>query len=858
MRSRRQTIGVMIDNVDDDYQRSIWYGIERAAEEYDLNVMNFLCGDFGVDSPGTLIHNKILKLVSPEVIDGIIIVSSVMASYIGNHALEEYCVNFKPLPMVSFGFVLESMPSVITETQYGLRDLIEHLIIRHGKKHFMFVGGTRYNSDAIMRKKIFEEALEQYGISMDPHLMLRGDFKQERTIEVIKEVLSKGYRFDAVVCANDEMAISVMTTLQESGIRVPEEVSVTGFDDILGAHRLSMPLTTVRQQLSEMARKAVSMLIDTMSGKNPPEIITFPTEVIIRRSCGCYSQSLNRAGEFRTDLMNSNSSNDGSVDSIISELLTIYPSMSGNQILVQIRELTSSFLQECSDKKKTGKFISDFDHHVRAALSNGMEDDLWEDFLTIIRKTIFQNIESNRNIIIEAGSLIQQARVMLKEISKQQLWSNHSALAKKTLTLQFVIDNLIGSFDLPTLLNNLAEELPKIGIKGCFLSLHDNDTSSFTEARMILAYRNSIRTEINPDGYPYQAKLLFPDNISHFEKHFEKRINLIWQPLIFGNEELGFIGLEYNPLEEISSLALAEQIRSALKASLMMQEISQKDKKLLTLDQMKNDFIANITHDFRSLISITMNTSWLGMESTEKKDPEQLKKYFRMSYEASLKLKVAIDRLLDLASMDERGLALKIHPVNICLFLKELIDFYSPVLSVSGIELKYDLPDNEVEQIYTDSDKVEEIMHNLISNAAKFVEFGNGLITISLLDKESTVEIIIKDNGTGIAKERLETIFDRFKKRDTGETSSQKATGIGLSFVRQLSLYLKGSIRAESEGPDKGAKFILSLPKGREVFEDFEIVEKGSGSLQTSSVRSQFLQLIETDLRSKRGNPSIS
>jgi two-component system sensor histidine kinase ChiS len=282
----------------------------------------------------------------------------------------------------------------------------------------------------------------------------------------------------------------------------------------------------------------------------------------------------------------------------------------------------------------------------------------------------------------------------------------------------------------------------------------------------------------------------------------------------------------------------------------MMQQISEKDRLLSNLDQMKNEYIANITHDFRSLVGIIMDSSWLGMEADEGRSLTDVRELCSIAYETSLKLKVAIDRLLDLASMDERGLVLRIRKVGMRSFLTGLAAFYRPVLSVSGISLEEEFPAREVENLFTDADKVEQIMHNLISNAAKFVERGSGKIAISLVDREDSIQIAVTDDGAGIPRDQLGSIFVRFKRIDGGR-GRQSGTGIGLAFVKELASYLRGSIAVESEGPGRGSRFVLTLRKGKDLFDGVEMSEEVEDPAHAIIVRNQFRRILEANLRER-------
>ncbi len=579
--SARTTIGVMIDNVDEDFQRAIWAGLESAAKEAGVNVVNFLGGDLNPADPATLKRNAIYGLMTPASVQGLIIASTVMATYVGNEALDAHCQRYRPLPMVSLGFALPSMPSVLCDSQLGLKDLIEHLVERHGRHRFMFIGGTTGNADSVERERLFHETLAARGIPVDPRLVCRANFRPDRAYALVRQAHDQGIPFDAVVAANDEMAIAAIDALDDVGLRIPEDVSITGFDDILSAGRLSLPLTTVRQPTHELSRRAMQVLLGMLKGEQPPAVERHPTQVVIRRSCGCFSEAVQRAAEGRPRSRRAGTAaltpSPNLTEVILAALRKEDVASLGPLGRECLETLVQAFASEVGGTAVAGSFLSKLDTSLRANFAQELGDDLWEDFLTILRRETGGRVLPGAEA--RAETLLHQARVLVKEGSRQQQWKSHAHLTRQTHTLQYVIDFLVGSFDLPALLDNMARELPRIGIRRCYLAVHTSPEHAWEEARLLLAYDQTGRKSLPPDGLAFEAARLLPDGIVDRND----RVNLIWQPLVFGDEEIGFVALEHNPREEISSLALAEQIRSAFKASMLMAEVREKDRQLRAL-----------------------------------------------------------------------------------------------------------------------------------------------------------------------------------------------------------------------------------------------------------------------------------
>lgn len=648
---KRLNIGLMIDDLDGEYQRTIWAGIEETAKRADANVICFAGGEIEAPYEYRYLHNEAYGLISPENIDGLIVASTVMATYSGNEKLREYCRRFEPLPMVSLGFKLPGMTSIAIESQEGMSEVMDHLIELHGFRKFIFLAGPSSNEDASNRQRLFKEALSSHGIEINDNMIKQAGFRSSLAFEVVGELLRQGHDFEAIVAANDDMAQGAMKALEAGNIVLPDQVSVTGFDDIDSSRLMILPLTTVRQPTFEMSKRAAELLLKKINGENCPDLELFKTKLVIRRSCGCFSHETSEAaipggGGGEADFFKIKTS-------IISEIREIY-SPFGTPIPKSelLNQVLDAFKAALSGETTKNTFLLILDRTLRQSSIEGVGDTVWEHFISITRKNVIPNYYGRTETLIKAENMLHQSRILIKDMANQIQSNIRFQAAESAKTLQYVIDTLIGSFDLPTLLKNLAGELPKIGIKICYLSLHASEDKKFKEARLLLGFNEKGRISLDDKGYFYRADQLFPrDLLDH-----EIRYNFIVETLVFKTEQLGFIIFEFNPHAGISSLALSELIRSALKASMMVQEILEKDKELSTLDRLKKDFIANITHDFRSHVTVIMNSAELGRSYDNPENFGEVLKRYETIYNAAVKVKMTIDRLLELASMDVKNI----------------------------------------------------------------------------------------------------------------------------------------------------------------------------------------------------------
>jgi signal transduction histidine kinase len=267
---------------------------------------------------------------------------------------------------------------------------------------------------------------------------------------------------------------------------------------------------------------------------------------------------------------------------------------------------------------------------------------------------------------------------------------------------------------------------------------------------------------------------------------------------------------------------IIESKRSALLANLV-DDLNKTNEKLYKLDAIKNDFIANITHDFRSPLTAILGITEMNL----KKAPpswEDTKESFQIIFSASFKLLASIDRLLEIAKMDAGGLKLSVKKEDIIAFVSSVISYHTALVRNSGITIAGVMPDHEIDDFYTDRNKLEEILNNLLSNAEKFVDKNSGQITVTCRDLADFIEISIADNGIGIDRTDIDRIFNRFEQGASGRSVYRRGTGIGLSFSKQLVEALYGTIRVESDGHGKGSRFSIILPKGKKHFKPEELV----------------------------------
>lgn len=183
----------------------------------------------------------------------------------------------------------QAIPFTTIENKAATRKLIHHLITVHNRRRIILMRGPENQEDTHWREEGFRAALAEQGIPFDEQLVLNGSFEDEVAYQSLRRFLADPHHpeFDAVFAGDDDAAIGVYKALKEVDYTIPEAISVVGFDDSLMAPFLSPPLTTVRAP-TEMVGQSVARQLFCLLEKKELELVNLlPTEMILRRSCGC-------------------------------------------------------------------------------------------------------------------------------------------------------------------------------------------------------------------------------------------------------------------------------------------------------------------------------------------------------------------------------------------------------------------------------------------------------------------------------------------------------------------------------------------------------------------------------------------
>lgn len=282
-------IGLVLNILDEEYQISVYEGVKEKALELGIELV---C--FQQQSHDFFTKIDFKRFLGKDFFDisGIILLSSVLLDQTDISTKSEIEEYWGEIPIVSIGQVLENVPSIMAQTDSSMKELIEHLIVHHKYRKFLYISGSQKHQDAKRREDIFESTIEKFKSEI-PHLHYRirhGWFTEHAAMEVLESFVHENpdYKPDAIICANDNMAIGtykfLRTHTDNENLR---NCAVTGFDDIPQSKYEIPAITTIRQPLKQISKDAVDSLLGLINKEEVQIEKYVESKVVLRNSCGC-------------------------------------------------------------------------------------------------------------------------------------------------------------------------------------------------------------------------------------------------------------------------------------------------------------------------------------------------------------------------------------------------------------------------------------------------------------------------------------------------------------------------------------------------------------------------------------------
>jgi DNA-binding LacI/PurR family transcriptional regulator/signal transduction histidine kinase len=565
-KQKTTTVGLFVASVQDHYENAVLRGALDGFLKEDVRLICFTSGALRSYHGFEAQRNVLYDLVNRDNVDGLIILGT-LGHLVPPAEMEEFISRYRPIPMVGVAIEVKDVPGLVVDSSQGVRDILNHLIVQHGCRKIAFLRGPAGQLEAEQRYHTYRQVLGENELPFDPGLVVQGDFTyQSGELGAEKLIDEKRGGFDALICANDSMALGALAVMQNRGVNVPEQVALTGFDDTNEARFSLPPLTTVRQPAFEQGRQAAGLILNLLSGQPVPAQTHVPVQMIVRQSCGCPALSQNQSVVV-VPAPKSSLSDAEQQEKIVLDIVESLGQDSLNFPPAWVSRLLDAFFIDLNAAHSNmflmvlSEYLSDSD----IIAQHGHE--IWQRVLLALRRAVSPQL-INMEPLRRAEDLWHQAQILIGE--KIGLLHAHWMLQSEhqMTTLRQVGEALAMTHDMPGLLNVLNAELPRLNISACFLALYEDPKHPAGWAKLIFAYDEAGRIELPEDGVRFPALKLLPEDA----KRFPQRQVVIVEALYAKEDQLGFILFDIAPRFAQLCDALRDQISVSLWKIFLLQQ----------------------------------------------------------------------------------------------------------------------------------------------------------------------------------------------------------------------------------------------------------------------------------------------
>jgi diguanylate cyclase (GGDEF)-like protein len=575
-RCRGPRLGLLADGYDYEFQERILAAAERAAREHGLDFVAVSGGVLGIDlrDPKRFVYDYI----GPDSVDALLICTHVIGHHSTLAELTDFVARFRAVPCVCLGVALPGVATMLMDNEAGMYQVVRHLVEDHRFRRIAYVAGPEGSEEAQARFHGYQRALAERKLEVDPRYVVVGNFTRETGARAMTTLLGqRGLAPDdieAVVCADDPMALGALDELERRGVRVPGQIALTGFDDIEFARYARVPLTTVRQPIEEQLRHAVALLAAAVHGAEcKPEAVTFPTEFVRRRSCGCAMHrrepvpATAAAAEGkalsavlrgrRDDLL-------GGLDRAAHGRLELAGSGWADRLF-------DAFLLQFHDPGQAS-FVDCVESLCYDLLLGGGEVGAAQDVLAVLRRQVVV-CAADTETRDRVECVMREALLSASDMAAIAQSRQRNALMDRTALLAEATAALLAAPDVSTLAETAANHLPGLGIRAGVIALFATPGKASEELETVLIFTETGRQQV---PVRYRGKLLAPAD-------FLDGRSVVLLPLGFRGECLGMALLEYGAADAKIYEDLRLVLGAALKGAQLIRAVEEARKEVEAL-----------------------------------------------------------------------------------------------------------------------------------------------------------------------------------------------------------------------------------------------------------------------------------
>ncbi|MCJ8314112.1 MAG: substrate-binding domain-containing protein [Saccharospirillaceae bacterium] len=823
--SKQINIGLQVVSLSDAYNNALIDCINTVATKLNINLILFLGGTPG--NPGLKPEHQqsvIYEYINADNIDAIILLTPTLSNFTSDIQFRNILESVSSVPVVSIGMdisqYISNQSSIIVDSEEGLTCLIEHLIVKQSFTNLAFITGPLKNPEALIRFNIYNQVLKKHNIKIDNKNIYYGNFIAKDAEPALDQFLSKKIRPQVIICSNDICAIAIIEELSNRNIKVPEQIAVTGFDNINESKNCTPSLTTVSQSFIKIGALAIKLAIDHVYNKPCDKLYYSDTIFIKRNSCG-YQESKKTKKELEDELnkyvlpFEDNNKTD--------ELEEYEGYFNIYDLLVDIINKIIKYTNNNMNQS-----IIEFEEHYFPVLEERLKSDIrlksgYKRWLSAVIK--FEDLNSDSSIKSQTINLIT---IMIREVLEKEVALVKTSDLSTRNNIYFVkgiIEEIAEAKNFDELAERIRSQYQQLshfidlknytvlGYPTPIKKPKDTAWKSPKTIDMILSF-NDIKNKNFKNSTGHDARYLFPKELITDKK----RYTMVVETLYSADSQLGRVSYELYPreIDLFSCAMITTQISSTIriihqnnerilaqdKIDLLVSDLETKKQMAEEAVIAKSHFLATMSHEIRTPMNGVLGVTEL-LKDTNLSTVQT--NYLEIIQNSANSLLNIISDILDFSKIEEGKLSVEHINFNLKKLCNEVISVFSFNAKKSDINLKLIINKNIPKSIISDPTRLRQILLNLIGNSFKFTEKGSITLCVELVidhskltENKNILKFSVIDTGIGISKENINELFGAFNQADSSITRKFGGSGLGLSISKSLSELLGGDIGVTS------------------------------------------------------------
>ncbi len=475
------------------------------------------------------------------------------------------------------------------------------------------------------------------------------------------------------------------------------------------------------------------------------------------------------------------------------------------------------------------------------------------------------------SITIDSALKTRQALIKMSKTNQELarslyqlnvMYNTSSQLAgslDKDKLLKIMIEGIEKSlnFELSCILTFRSEREPVLIINSLY-KISDRLLEAL-KLRAILSYKSLLKDP------PFDIKignLKIEKNIKHNIKEYDfsvLRFDNMFAPIMQNEEFYGFVEIyrekTFSTEDATVFQTLVQQVTIPLQSASFTQELKATNRKLQKLERLKSEFISIVSHELRTPLTAIKNAMDIILSGKAGEMSENIEKFVSMGKRNAIRLSGIINDLLDISKIEAGKMDFKFELTKIEPVIEYVKNNLTEMAREKGLEIKY-TPSEEAAEIYADSNRLEQVLTNLVSNAIKFTPSGDIEISTKIVNARELhydqcfeedikklqgnyLQVCVEDHGIGIERKDLNHVFDKFAQIENSLSRKVGGSGLGLPIARQLMESHNGAIWCDSE-LNKGSRFYFVIPiandKSNFNMIKKQLIQKAKANLSTVAI----------------------